>query len=189
MVTDDVGLLTPRDTAQSGSRVVRSLGLLILVMLAAWGAQDLWETLLNSRGGLQGEYFSDLDFQGDRFERHDRSLDFLWEARGPLEGVPAENFSARWRGEIYFPADGVYQIILRTDDGARLTIGDEVLIDEWWPQPATEYARSMEFTKGWKHLEVDFFQKSGNAECRLMWIPPDDVRQAVPPRNLRPPKS
>src|SRR6185295_11330014 len=47
--------------------------------------------------GLAGTYFNSLDFSGTPVTRSDWGVDFNWHANGPIDGVKANGFSARWR--------------------------------------------------------------------------------------------
>lgn len=59
--------------------------------------------------GLSGDYFANSDFAGAPvLRRVDPQIDFDWNAASPAPGVPANNFSVRWSGEVKVPAPGDY---------------------------------------------------------------------------------
>ncbi|HWO61749.1 MAG TPA: PA14 domain-containing protein, partial [Umezawaea sp.] len=53
-----------------------------------------------------------------------------WE-RGHPPGLPNDVFSARFTGEIVFPAAGEYTLRAFVDDGVRLWLDDQLVIDDW----------------------------------------------------------
>ncbi len=83
--------------------------------------------------GLAGQYFASRDLKGAPVERLDAQIDRI----GAPAEMPLDNWSARWTGWLQAPQTGTYQITTVTDDGARLWLNDELLIDDWKPQPST----------------------------------------------------
>ena len=68
-------------------------------------------TALQTEGkeGLQGEYFSNANWQGQpAATRVDKEVDFDWDAASPTAGVPLTAFSVRWSGTIAAPGPGDY---------------------------------------------------------------------------------
>ncbi|HEX4165749.1 MAG TPA: glycoside hydrolase family 3 C-terminal domain-containing protein, partial [Bryobacteraceae bacterium] len=63
-----------------------------------------------SRTGLRAEYFGNSDFSGAPvLKRLDSQIDFDWNAASPAPGIPANDFSVRWTGEITPPESGEYR--------------------------------------------------------------------------------
>ena len=52
-------------------------------------------------------------------------------------GFPAEEFSARWTGQITVPESGEYQFVVSGDDGYRLFVNEEMIISKWMDQGET----------------------------------------------------
>ena len=81
--------------------------------------------------GLTGAYY-----QGTRFERYvlsrtDRDLDFDWDQVPPAKGLPPSYFSVRWTGFLNVPKSGKYLFSAMVDDGIRLWLDDQLIIDAW----------------------------------------------------------
>lgn len=95
-------------------------------------------------GGLTGAYYDDAD--GDRITglgqqpaatRRDAQVSFDWGVQSPLPGVLApERFLARWTGFVSAPVAGTYLFGAAADDGVRVAINDQVVLDRWLDQPA-----------------------------------------------------
>ena len=62
-------------------------------------------------------------------------------------GVPADNFSARWTRRVPFE-DGLYRFSARADDGIRVWIDGETLIDQWNGDTSKTYTADLPLAKG-----------------------------------------
>ena len=94
--------------------------------------------------GLRGEYFRTADLSGSpALVRTDAQIGFRWDrgsptdnllARGeaaPGQGIPADRFSIRWRGQLLPPVSGRYRIEVAADDGFRLVVDGKRVLDHW----------------------------------------------------------
>ena len=61
--------------------------------------------------------------------RIDARLDFGWSGGSPDGSVPVDVFSARWDGEIEARVSEPLTLIARTDDGVRVWLNGQVVID------------------------------------------------------------
>ena len=86
-----------------------------------------------------------------------------------LNRVGSDNFSARWRGRIDLPV-GRWKIDLTADDGVRLYVGGRLLIDQWKTQNATTYSRKVDLVGRRQDIKVEYFEKSGRAQCKLKFV-------------------
>lgn len=93
---------------------------------------------------------------------------------------------ARIRGLIHLTEVGSYSFRVNSNDGVRLTIGDEIL----WVDPFVHYDRMsppLELVvenPGWYSLAVDYYQKKGSAALQLFWTPPGSSESIVPAEAL-----
>jgi hypothetical protein len=81
--------------------------------------------------GLVTEIFSDEEFNRRVKTRVDYAVNFNWGEGAPAEGVPADHFSLRWQGYLLAPQKGVYTLVIHADDGARLYLDNQLVIDSW----------------------------------------------------------
>ena len=91
-----------------------------------------------------------------------------WGNGGPGNSVGNDNFSARWTGRAHI-AEGTYTFIARTDDGMRVWIGDNLIIDAWWDQPATEYRETRHISDGYYDIKVEYYENGGGAVAQFRW--------------------
>jgi YD repeat-containing protein len=115
------------------------------------------------------------------------ALDVDWGAGAP-PGLPTDNWSARFTGEILLPAAGTYGFQILADDGVRLAIDDDVVIDNWYDASGwSPQVSSLNATPGSRHrIRVDYYDATGPASLHLYWAPPGGSSSVVPGANLAP---
>jgi hypothetical protein len=119
----------------------------------------------------QGEYFNNPNIQGDpTFTRNDADINFDWGSSGiPGPGLGHDNFSVRWTRSYNFTTAGTYTFYTRTDDGVRLWVDDQLLIDQWRDMPATTFSANIYLTAGNHSLRVEYYQHLGLASAQVWW--------------------
>jgi S1-C subfamily serine protease len=75
-----------------------------------------------------------------------------------------DDFAIKLEGFLKIPADGVYRLILNSDDGSVLRIGEQVVVDNDGPHPARDVGRLFRFSKGYLPIRIDYFEATGDAE-------------------------
>ncbi|GHG14283.1 hypothetical protein GCM10017567_35000 [Amycolatopsis bullii] len=111
-----------------------------------------------------------------------------WNSDAPGTGLPADHFSLRAAGDIVFPAAGDYTLRLLADDGVRVWIDDQLVIDDWinttpkWRQ-AVVHADSAGQAK---RIRIDYYEFDLTAQLELHWTTPSGTQQPVPGTQLRP---
>lgn len=83
--------------------------------------------------GLKGEYFSNENLQGQPvMTRVDAIPQFNWNWDSPNGAVMGQlNFSVRWTGEFVPKKTGMHEFLFSSDDGIRVFINDQAVIDAW----------------------------------------------------------
>ncbi|MBN2093662.1 cellulase family glycosylhydrolase [candidate division KSB1 bacterium] len=80
------------------------------------------------------------------------------------------NFSVRWQGYLIPPATSAYQLTTLTDDGIRIWIDDQLLIQNWTNHAPTRDSCLITLQKGRKHkIRAEFYQAEGGLVCQLFW--------------------
>ena len=91
-----------------------------------------------------------------------------WKLGKPHRALPSDGFSVQWRGQRYFHA-GFYRFGMFADDGVRLTLDGEVLVDEWRDGRA-EYHSALTFLgTGYHDVIIEYYENVGEAEIRFWW--------------------
>lgn len=145
--------------------------------------------------GLKGEYFSmsapgarDFAELGGALLDPQISFSGLTSTFEELTGR-TEHTTARWTGRIEAPATGDYTFYASGDNGFRLFIDGEPVIDHWEPDWDNEQTSApVRLTAGERHdFRLEMFQDTGGANMFLRWSSPAMARQVVPQSAFTPP--
>ena len=137
-------------------------------------------------GGLRADYFLDTHLERFLASRVESGVDFEYVPDRVPKGLPPDGFSIRWHGGLQVPEDDEYTFIVRSDDGARLFIDDEMVLDAWRDQEAGDRTATIRLRRGRHGIRLEYYQGGGNAGCRLWWMRSGRLREDVPRRLLRP---
>ena len=83
-----------------------------------------------------------------------------------------DNFVSQIIGNINVPAAGAYAFRLISDDGSRLFIGDQKVIDHDGLHGAEPKDGEVTLTPGYHALRIDHFDRGGEQQVTLQWKPP-----------------
>lgn len=83
-------------------------------------------------------------------------------------GVWADNFSARWTRRFNFDA-GDYTFISNSDDGVRVWVDNNLIIDHWQEQALVEYRSTVSLPSGAHDVKVEYFENAGGAIMQFRW--------------------
>ncbi|WCD94331.1 PA14 domain-containing protein [Streptomyces sp. HUAS 31] len=146
--------------------------------------------------GLKGEYFSmsapgARDFAELGGTLLDPQINFsgLTSTFQELNGR-TEHTTARWTGQIEAPTTGDYTFYAIGDNGFRLYIDGEPVIDHWEPDWDKEQtSAAIRLNAGEKHdFRLEMFQDFGGANMFLRWAGPGLSKQLVPMSAFTPPE-
>jgi hypothetical protein len=99
-----------------------------------------------------------------------------------LSAAPSnENFGLRFRGFLDVPVDGVYGFHLSSDDGSRLLLGGDLLVDNDGIHGVRERSGYAALEAGLHEIDLIFFQGSGGVGLSLFFDGPGIDRRELPP--------
>jgi beta-glucosidase len=126
---------------------------------------------INGGEGLQAEYFNNIALKGvATAKRIDKAIDFHWTLYAPDPTLQADFYSVRWTGKLIAPATGKFKVGLEGNDGFRLSINNELIIDNWKKQTYRTVVADYSFEKGKSYdIRIEFFEPNGNATIKLIW--------------------
>jgi hypothetical protein len=138
--------------------------------------------------GLSATYYDNADFTGASATRTDPAVDFDWGAGSPAAGIGSDTFSARWTGRVRASASEPHTFYTFTNDGVRLWVEGELLVDRWVLQSGgIEWSGQVALEAGrWYTVQMDYYENTGNAVARLLWSSPSTPKQAIPQNALDP---
>ena len=128
--------------------------------------------------GLRGEYFNNETLQGPPVAtRQDGQIAFRFSGSAPMAGLTQFHYSARWTGEIVAPRDGTYTLGVRGDDGFRLYLNDQKVLDDWGVHPAETKTTTLTLKAGQAvPVRLEYYQGTGEAEISLLWKQPGQAQ-------------
>ncbi len=138
--------------------------------------------------GLRADYYDNIDFTGTRVRRVDPVIDFDWGSGPPDPAIGADTFSVRWIGQVQPRFNETYTFYITGDDGIRLWVNNQLLVDRWIDQGPTEYTAFVPMQAGFLYdLKMEMYENGGGAVARLHWSAPSVPREAIPSTQLYPP--
>lgn len=111
-----------------------------------------------------------------------------WENTPPAEGIGPDHWSARFTGEVVFPAAGEYRLRILANDGVRLWLDDINLVDDWINTAAKwrEATVRVDAPGTVKRVRLDYYEYDLTAKLELHWTRPNGVAELVPGEFLHP---
>jgi hypothetical protein len=144
-----------------------------------------------SGAGLTGQYFNGYDnnyypgpIQGTlALTQVDPVINFPnWS--NPPAGVGPFDFAVRWTGKIEPAISGTYTFTTNSDDGVRLWVNGQLLVDDWNYQGATMESGTITLNKGTKYdIKIEYFQGQGAAVMQLFWQLPGVLGPEIVPQT------
>ncbi len=98
--------------------------------------------------------------------------------------VPEDGFGLEFEGFVRAPAAGVFTFYLASDDGSRLFVDEEAIVDHDGTHGPTEKQGLVALAEGWHRLRLVFFEAKYGQSLTLEWEGPGFGRQAIPESAL-----
>jgi hypothetical protein len=193
-------------TATAGTHVVtaRAIDSGLSVTVSAGATITVSGSSTPNGTGLKGDYYNDPDatthltggivstilttqinFSEDGVESASK-----W----PKLIVPAfpdnNTFSVRWTGQLVPAKTAVYTLYTVSDDGVRLYINGQAVINNWGDHSPTTNTASVTLEAGQTYdVILEFYENAGGAQITLEWEAASAgiARQFIPTSNLYPP--
>ncbi|MCK4796142.1 MAG: right-handed parallel beta-helix repeat-containing protein, partial [Spirochaetes bacterium] len=138
------------------------------------------------QGGLIGHYFNNNDFTSFAFTRIDPMIDFDWINDSPDSSIWNDTYSIRWTGQVKADYDETYTFYTNSDDGVKLWIDGQLLINNWFDHGPTEYSASVQLSQGWHDIKIDYYENDWQSSAKLFWSSPSISKTVIPYNSLRP---
>ncbi len=141
--------------------------------------------VIGNGNGLLGNYFNGMEFETPAFTAVDPNIDMSWGNRSPYLGVNPDRFSVRWTGQIQAKITGLHTFYINSDNGRRLWVNNQLIIDKWIGDWGTEYSGNINFIAGEKYdIKLEYFEEIGGAENHLSWSSGSLLKEIVPQSQL-----
>lgn len=135
--------------------------------------------------GLTGVYFDNADFTGTSKTRVDATINRNFGTAAPIAGIAPNTYSVRWTGQVQPKFSETYTFYTTADDGVRLMVNGQVLVNNWVNQGPTTKSGTVTLQAGVKYdLRLEYYQNGGGAQVKMEWQSASQVRQVVPQATL-----
>lgn len=129
-------------------------------------------------GQFRAEYYDDPTSLGDAalflqqdpvFITCETVVDHTWGMASPAPGITSATYMVQWNGVFSFAAQD-YTFTATADDGLRLWVDDDLVVDAWKDQAVTTYTASRRLTAGQHAVRIEYYQRfCCNAVARVSW--------------------
>jgi PA14 domain len=137
--------------------------------------------MIGNGTGLLGQYYQGKNFETFKFERTDATVNFDWADGAPAQSMAADCFAVRWSGQLQAGYSETYTFYTTSDDGIRLWVNGEQVIDNWVNHAATENIGRITLEAGKKYdIKLEYYEHSGNAVSTLMWSSDSQIKEVIP---------
>ena len=152
-------------------------------------------TFLNSLAvgkgtGLTGRYWSNqlkTTNGTPTLVRLDPTVNFDWGEGSPAPGIGTNSFTALWTGQVQPQLSETYTFYTFTDDGVRLWVNNQLIIDQWIDQPPTEWTGTIALSAGRRYdIKMVYYENAGGAVATLSWSGPSTAKAIIPTSQLYP---
>ncbi|MGD0541215.1 MAG: PA14 domain-containing protein [Tepidisphaeraceae bacterium] len=91
----------------------------------------------------------------------------------PVPTIGGNIFSVKWTGQVLADYTGTYTFYTESDDGVRLWVNGQELINHWTDHSEAQDSGTITLTAGQRYnIEMDYYQDGGGAIAQLLWSTP-----------------
>ncbi len=147
---------------------------------------------LGSGTGLSGAYYSNHNstnpFTGSpTLVRTDATVNFNWGTGSPDPTISTDNFTVLWSGSVQPQYNETYTFYATADDGVRLWINGQELVNGWVDEGATTYQGSIALNAQQLYtITMEYYEHTGGAVAQLAWSSPSTAQAILPQTQLYP---
>lgn len=148
---------------------------------------------LGTGTGLRGDYYGSAtngtaNFTGvPTFSRVDPTVDFNWGAEPPDPSISANYFMVRWHGQVQPLYSDLYTFSTTSDDGSRLWVNGQLLVNQWQNQAATTRGGTITLQATQKYdLVMEYYEWTTPSVAQLSWSSTLQAPQTIPASQLYP---
>ncbi len=144
---------------------LRVLSLCLALMFLLVGART---TAAQSQPNWTATYFNNTLLSGQPvLTRSENALSHNWGAGSPDGRISADRFSAQWSRRVNLAA-GTYRWHVQADDGVRIYVNGQLILNEWRFQSA-EYTFDRALSGGDTNIVVEYFENTGHARIHVSY--------------------
>lgn len=144
-------------------------------------------TVMAAGLGVTAQYFSDTELTSLVASRIENSLNQDWGTGVPVVGLNADQFSARFTGQVEAKSTGLHTFSLSTEVGARLWINGVKAIDRWTDISIAGATAQLDMVAGRRYdIQLEIRETTGLASQQLLWSSSSMPAQGIATGSLFP---
>ncbi len=175
-------VVDPHDAMNNSSASVAT------VPITAVNDTPILQTYVDGNGtGLAATYYlTNWDLTGSTYSRIDPRINFNNNFGVP--GLNEEQFSVRWTGKVRSPLTGNVTFSTQSDDGVRLWVNGQQVIDNWTLHgTTTDTASPISLVEGELYdIRMEFYERGGGEVAMLQWAYSGQSTEVIPQTYLYP---
>ena len=116
----------------------------------------------------------------------DPVIDFAWTTNNS-PNLSNGQYSVRWTGQVQPQYSELYYFDVKSADGCRLWVNDQLLINEWQTQSLKDWTNAILLQAGVHYdLKLEYLKSGSSAQAHLYWYSADQSEQVIPNGCLYP---
>lgn len=128
--------------------------------------------------------FSDIESKY-KFERIDREINFVFYEDYPVPNVYIDKMIIKWTGLIEIPRSDKYRFFIEADDGARVFLNDNLVIDALENSTAKRvYSDDIYLREGFAKIEIHYYNTELFGYVTFGWVRDLSVEEIIPSKYL-----
>lgn len=144
-----------------------------------------WPTIfINWKAEYFNGYYEDNNLTGYPAyigdEGNQYGITYNWGTNAPGNGhtgVWEDHFAVRFSKLVYLSANTTYTFTISSDDGIRVRVGSDVIIDDFTVGHKDIIRQFLVNDSGYYEITVEYFEKTGDAYLSFNWTGNDDQPQ------------
>ncbi len=108
------------------------------------------------------------------------NINFNWGGGRVLDSGPYEDTIVNFSGSIYIPQTGTYTFYSPADDGTKLIIDGNLIINDWYDKGGGGSTVQVDLTEGSHSITLWYYENGGGANVWLYWAKPGYGLEIVP---------
>lgn len=142
-------------------------------------------TLSEAGDGLLCDMYNGMNFENMAAKTKHGKIDFDWALGSPDPALKVDKTSIRWTGQIVPKYSETYTFSITSDNGRRLWINNQLIIDKWIGDWDIEYSGTIDLEAGKRYdIKVEYYEEVGGANIRLRWASTSQAKEIISQSQL-----
>lgn len=138
-------------------------------------------------GGLTVTWYDEQEFTAPGPTRIEGPIAWDFGQGSPDPTIGPDSFSGRYTGFIVPRYDDVYTLFVRSDDGTRLFVDGDLVIDNWVGQAPTRTEATLPLAADVPvPVMLEYFEGGGGAVLEFGWVSAQQGEELVPADRMMP---